>query len=293
MKKFRDDVKKISFKTPIAIALASLLVGACSTAGKPDGSVEVRNKLTQLQANADLASRAPVAIKDAEVAVRAAEETGVGSDESKHRVFMADHKVDIAEAQAKTRLLEDQRTILSQQRESSRLDSRTREADKAHGDAAAARTEADLAHLDTADARRDAATIQQQNEELQRQIAELNAKETERGLVVTLGDVLFDTDKSDLKGGAASNLGKLAAFLNKYPDRTVVIEGHTDSTGADDYNQSLSQRRADSVKSYLMHQGVEAARFSTSGLGEGSPVATNDTQAGRQQNRRVEVIISK
>ncbi|HQQ64060.1 MAG TPA: OmpA family protein [Pseudomonadales bacterium] len=293
MNRFNGDLKKIGYKKPLAMAIASLLVVACSTAGKPDGSVEVRNKLTQLQANPDLASRAPVAIKDAEVAVRAAEETGVGSEESRHRVFMADHKVDIAEAQAKTRLLEDQRTILSQQRESSRLDSRTREADKAHGDAAAARTEAELAHLDTADARRDAASAQQQNEELQRQIAELNAKETERGLVVTLGDVLFDTDKSDLKGGATSNLGKLAAFLNKYPGRTVMIEGHTDSTGAEDYNQSLSQRRADSVKSYLVHQGVEASRFTTAGLGEGSPVASNDTQAGRQQNRRVEVIISK
>jgi outer membrane protein OmpA-like peptidoglycan-associated protein len=120
----------------------------------------------------------------------------------------------------------------------------------------------------------------------------LNARETDRGLVVTLGDLLFETGKSDLKGGAAGNLNKLAAFLDEYPDRTVLIEGHTDDVGSEESNFNLSQRRANSVKSYLVGQGIQSARLSTSGLGEGSPVAGNDTSTGRQQNRRVEVIIS-
>ncbi|MFU8822592.1 MAG: OmpA family protein, partial [Gammaproteobacteria bacterium] len=88
------------------------------------------------------------------------------------------------------------------------------------------------------------------------------------------------------------NLDKLAAFLGEYPDRTVLIEGHTDSVGSEESNQFLSQRRAESVRSYLVNRGVQAHRITTAGLGEGSPVASNDTATGRQQNRRVEVIIS-
>jgi outer membrane protein OmpA-like peptidoglycan-associated protein len=103
---------------------------------------------------------------------------------------------------------------------------------------------------------------------------------------------LFDTGKSSLKAGATSNLNKLVAFLNEYSDRTVLIEGYTDSVGGEGYNQGLSERRADSVKSYLAAQGIGSIRLSASGKGESDPVASNDSAAGRQQNRRVEVIIS-
>jgi len=104
--------------------------------------------------------------------------------------------------------------------------------------------------------------------------------------------VLFESGRAELKPGATSNLGQLVAFLARYPSRTVAIEGHTDSVGGDDYNLGLSQRRADSVRSYLVTQGVDAARVTAVGAGEGTPVATNESAAGRQQNRRVEVIIS-
>jgi outer membrane protein OmpA-like peptidoglycan-associated protein len=111
-------------------------------------------------------------------------------------------------------------------------------------------------------------------------------------LVLTLGDVLFTSGQADLKAGASNHLDRLVAFLEKYPDRTVVIEGYTDSVGSEDYNQGLSQRRADSVKSYLIGQGVDSTRLAASGKGENDPVAGNDSAAGRQQNRRVEVIIN-
>lgn len=263
----------------LIVAVASLSVAACSAPlTKPDGADAARSKLTQLQADAQLATRAPVAIQEAELAVRAAEVPRKDRDEARHLVIMADRKVDIATVRAQARLAEDERKGLSEQRESARLASRTREADAARGDA-------DAARMDTAAAQRQAA-------DLRAQIAELNAQATDRGLVVTLGDVLFASGKSDLKGGATSNLAKLSAFLNEYQDRTVVIEGHTDSVGAADYNQGLSQRRADAVKSYLVSQGVASSRLVASGMGQGSPIASNDSATGRQQNRRVEVIIS-
>lgn len=251
----------------IAVTAVCLLLGACASAPtEPAGAAQARSKLSQLQADPQLATRAPVAIKEAEAAVIAAEQprSEQSMPQGEHLVYLADRKVDIAYAQAQTRLWEDQRKQLSEQREGARLASRTQEADQAHA----------------------------KNDDLQRQIAELNAKETERGLVVTLGDVLFETGRSELKGNAANNLGKLAVFLNTYPDRSVIIEGYTDNVGTEDANFNLSQRRAESVRSYLISQGVAANRLSATGKGEGMPVASNASVSGRQLNRRVEVIIT-
>ena len=284
----------------IAAAVAAILLAACASVPPANpGAAEARSKLTRLQGDPDLATRAPAAIKEADLAVQAAEMPQTDSVLGAHLVYIADRKVDIAAAQARTKLAEDQRAALSQQRDNSRLEARTMEADKATarlegakialaeerraGDAA--RVEADAAHTANADAIAKSALLQQQLDDLQ-------ARPTDRGMVLTLGDVLFTTGQADLKTGATSNLSKLAAFLNNYPDRTVLIEGHTDSVGSSDYNIGLSQRRAESVKSYLTSQGISADRLTASGKGEGEPVTENESPSGRQQNRRVEVIIS-
>ncbi len=275
-------------KTLIAVAV-SLVLAACAAAPlKSTGAADARAKLTVLQSDVNLANRAPVAIKEAEAAVVAAEASKTDEEEAVHLAYLADRKVEIAKAEAQTQFSEDQRVKLTEQREKGRLDARTREADVAKGQVAAA--EAGIA---TAQAETDAvrSSAEQQTEELQRQIDELQAKPTDRGLVLTLGDVLFTTGMSDLKVGATNSLDKLAAFLNHYPDRSALIEGHTDNAGSDDYNMGLSQRRADSVKSYLMGHGIGSTRLAASGKGEGQPLAGNDSAAGRQQNRRVEVII--
>lgn len=128
--------------------------------------------------------------------------------------------------------------------------------------------------------------------ELQQQIDELQAQVTDRGMVVTLGDALFITGKADLRSGVTANLRSLVTFLMDNPSRTATIEGYTDSAGSADYNFGLSQRRADSVKSYLVGQGVGERRLMALGKGESNPVAGNDSAAGRAQNRRVEVIIT-
>lgn len=274
-----------------ALALSSLLLVACATAPtSPSGAAEARERLTALQNDPNLSARARVEIREAESAVRIAEQP-LSADEAAlgtHRVYMADRKVAIAEAVASARFAEDQRARLGEERDEARLQARTREADRAHSDAARARDAAEAAQIarmqTAADAAREAA-------EYQRQIDELQAATTERGLVLTLGDVLFATASAELQSGAHRNLDKLVDFLNEYPERGVLIEGHTDNVGSVDYNQGLSRRRAESVMSYLVRQGIASQRLSAAGLGMDRPVASNDTASGRQQNRRVEIII--
>jgi outer membrane protein OmpA-like peptidoglycan-associated protein len=138
-----------------------------------------------------------------------------------------------------------------------------------------------------------ARTAEERAKALERELADLKGKKTDRGVVVTLGDVLFDTGKATLKPGAYSTIERLASVLKEDSSRKVMIEGHTDSVGTDEYNQSLSERRAQSVQAALFERGVEASQISTVGKGETTPVASNDTAAGRQQNRRVELVFQE
>ena len=110
--------------------------------------------------------------------------------------------------------------------------------------------------------------------------------------MLTLGDVLFDTGRAELKPGAERTIDKLTSFLNENPERKVQIEGFTDSQGTDEYNQQLSQRRADAVASAIIGRGIQSDRVRARGYGEEFPVASNDNAGSRQRNRRVEVVVS-
>lgn len=136
-----------------------------------------------------------------------------------------------------------------------------------------------------------AAEAKAEADRLMKELSDLKARQTERGIVLTIGDVLFATGKSDLSPNALRSVDKLADFLRKYPNRNVLIEGHTDSVGSDEFNLTLSQKRADSVKETLTSKAIDDGRITTKGYGKKYPVASNDTAAGKQQNRRVEVII--
>ena len=138
-----------------------------------------------------------------------------------------------------------------------------------------------------------AQTAEERAKALERELADLKGKKTDRGVVVTLCDVLFDTGKATLKPGAYSTVERLAAVLKEDASRKVMIEGHTDNVGSDEYNQGLSERRAQSVQAALFERGVEASQISTVGKGETTPVASNDDPAGRQQNRRVELVFQE
>ncbi|EGM77365.1 outer membrane protein/peptidoglycan-associated (lipo)protein [Rheinheimera sp. A13L] len=280
-------MKILTGTTPILVLVAGVMtLSACSSkVEKPEGSFAVRQKLTALQADPNLANRAVLPVQQAATAVLTAEQPTKDKALAMYRVKLADKKVEIAKAVAQTSYLDEQYKTLGAQQAGARLDSRTQEAD-------AARYDAKLARQDATTAQAESELARQQALELQQQITELNAKETERGWVVTLGDVLFDTGRAELKEGSLNNLSKLSAFLNRYQDRTVQIEGHTDSIGSSDSNQGLSERRANSVRRYLEAQGIASNRLTARGLGEHAPVSGNDSAASRQQNRRVEVIIA-
>ncbi len=129
--------------------------------------------------------------------------------------------------------------------------------------------------------------------QLEQQLAELRARETERGLVLTLGDVLFETDQAKLTAGAMRKLYPLVTLLQENPRRSIVIEGHTDSSGPDSYNLDLSRMRAEAVRDFLISTGINPERITARGYGEAAPVASNMDEAGRRENRRVEVVVMR
>jgi len=158
------------------------------------------------------------------------------------------------------------------------MESRSREAEVARSQAEAAKNEAQAAQAQLAST--------------QQQLADLQARKTDRGMVVTLGDVLFDTGQATLKPGAQLSMDRLAAYLSANPQTRVLIEGYTDSRGSSEYNDALSERRANAVAKELMARGISADAVQTIGRGKAYPVASNDTPEGRQQNRRVEIVFS-
>jgi len=170
-------------------------------------------------------------------------------------------------------------------------EARTREAEARAREVEQARLEAEQKAREAEQARAAALAAQAQSAALSREMAELKAQETERGVVMTLGDVLFATGRAEVAPGAQRSLEKLADFLRNYPTRNVLIEGHTDSTGSQESNLRLSEQRAEAIKTLLVARGVSADRIATKGYGMQYPLVTNDTAEGRQQNRRVEIIV--
>jgi outer membrane protein OmpA-like peptidoglycan-associated protein len=169
----------------------------------------------------------------------------------------------------------------------------------AQSQAAESQSQAALSRSQAAESQSQSAVFRAQAEsaearaaDLQRQLADLEAQKTERGRVVTLGDVLFEFNRADVKPAAQVQLGKLADFLRQYPERRVLIEGYTDNVGSAAYNDQLSAKRAESIRTQLVLLGASADRIGSAGYGKDYPVASNTTDTNRALNRRVEVIIS-
>ena len=220
--------------------------------------------------------------------------------------YLARQKIALTEEVAKQKMAETDVRNAGQERNQVRLDQRTNEANAANiraeqarqvallaiNDAAQSQADTDRARQQTQAAQMDAANAQQRATQLEAQLGELSAKKTARGMVITLGDVLFGTDLSRLTSDGEASAKKLAKILELNPQRTVLIEGFADSTGTAEYNQQLSVRRAMAVQTALQTLGVGRERVVIRGYGESYPVAANDSAQNRQMNRRVEIVLS-
>jgi len=213
--------------------------------------------------------------------------------------YVAKQRIATAMEVAKGKAAEADIADASRQRDQVRLEARTAEADRAKREAEAAQAAAAQAQAQAQAAQQQAAATQEQNAALMQRAAvleallvELQAVKTERGYIVTIGDVLFATDKATLTPNGMSTLRKLADVMQQNPNRTVLVEGFTDSTGSSSYNQELSQRRAEAVASALSSMGVPRDRIAMKAYGEAFPVASNNSASERQRNRRVEIVLS-
>jgi outer membrane protein OmpA-like peptidoglycan-associated protein len=207
--------------------------------------------------------------------------------------YLAAQQVAIAQETAKRKVAEMAIADARATRTQVSLEARTAEADASKKQVVSMQITAAQQAEELAAANANALSDQALIDKQAQQLGELNARQTERGMVITLGDVLFNTNQSKLKAGGLLSMQKLADFLNQYPQHNVLVEGYTDSIGDESYNQQLSEQRANNVRLALVDDlGIGSARITTRGYGEEFPVADNDTAAGRQQNRRVEIIIS-
>lgn len=251
-----------------AVTVFYALLSACATPIN-SGLQQVEADLSAIKSDPNVGAKAPVAVYDAQKAVNKAKTTWdqtEDADETDHLVYLAKRKIEIAKYAAQRNLSDEQLKALDQQRQQLMLQSQKKATQQAE------------------------AKVRSLEDELMK-MKELQPEKTDRGIVLTLGDVLFETAKANLNASAQNSLTKLAMYLADNPDRNILIEGHTDSRGSDEYNMGLSLRRADSVATFLERNGVDRLRIVTKGYGEMYPVASNGTDEGRQLNRRVELVV--
>jgi len=318
----------------ILVLSVCVLLTACAGAPKKDLAMEqVRTHLDELMANEQLAGYAPLAVREAERAVRAAEASSGNDTQRIHLVYMADRSIQVAYAMAQREQLEEELVRFERERSDMLVKSSQLEAERARKEAeqalmlsraneedaersriaaesarereaasvrsaTQAREEAQQAKAlaessaTAADlARREADLAAAQADSLRRQLENLQLRQTESGVVVTLGDVLFETGQSELKDEAHSSLVEVVDLLQSEPDKLIRIEGHTDATGTASTNMALSEQRSNSVLAALVRLGVDASRITAVGMGEDFPIASNETEDGKSRNRRVDVIL--
>jgi len=256
------------------ILIAAAAVSGCSSVPQNASLTEAHRNYNNAQTNPQITNMAALELKEASSFLEKAD-AALNNRENdtavNHLVYMANQQVAIAQETARGKVAELAVTNAGGKRDKILLDARTAEADES---------------------KRQVAFDQALIAEQEMQLKELNAIKTERGLVITLGDVLFRTNQSQLEPGGMRTVQKLANFLRQYSQRKVLIEGHTDSIGSDSYNQELSERRANAVRVALIDSGISGDRIVSRGYGKAYPVASNDSADSRQLNRRVEIVLS-
>jgi len=299
----------------VAAVVPLAVMAGCASAEKEQAAKaqleRAQAAYRQAQADPNVQAYAQLRLADAQKAMQAAEQAK-DLDDIQQLGYLAEKKAQIASLAGASRKAEQDAQQLSKETSDVILQKRDRELRAARSEAEAKGREADQARaaaearLRDAEAKaRDAeqaraqveaeakarAAEQARSAALTKELSDLKAKQTDLGIVLTVGDVLFSTGKADVAAGGLRSIDKLAEFLKKNPNRNLLIEGHTDNTGNEDFNLKLSQQRADAVRDQLVSRGIAPERITTKGYGPKYPAVDNDSAAGRQQNRRVEVLV--
>jgi outer membrane protein OmpA-like peptidoglycan-associated protein len=292
------------------ILASAVMLAACSSTPTTTSMLDqARGDFIAANNNPQVSSYAPLEFKQASDALDAANAAAARREslaQIDQLAYLAKQKIATAQQIASQKAAEADIANAGRQRDQLRLQARTAEADRATMDADRAKMEAERAKMDaqSAQAQANDATRAAQNAEaqtreaqaraaqLEAQMADLQAKKSERGMIITIGDVLFATNQANLTPDGVNTVRKLADVLNQNPNRTVLVEGFTDSTGTSAHNQELSERRAAAVASALTGMGIGRERVAMRGYGEAYPVAGNVSAGERQLNRRVEIVLS-
>jgi outer membrane protein OmpA-like peptidoglycan-associated protein len=296
----------MSLRPKLTLIAAVLAAAGCAISPQASQQLE-QARAAYRSAAADPAVQANAAdeLKSAAGALGDAERTareGGPSELVEFNAYLAEQRARIATRAAETRQAEaaiakagEERLRIQMQareREAAAARERARQAEQARKEAESRAAQLESERLEQQQKASAAAGLSAQVEDLQKELADMRAKQTERGWVLTLkNDLLFDSGGATLKPGAQRSIDNLAQFMEKYPDRSIAIEGFTDSTGSRQVNQQLSEKRAWAVKAALVSRGISSARIDARGYGPSFPVAGNDTATGRQLNRRVEIVI--
>lgn len=279
---------KLNNRVVLSVAIAAIL-SACSTAPPRNESLDAARTLVPQVETSSRAGVAAADIANARSSLDAANRLAASKAKPSQITYEAENAVlsaQIANEKILTVQANEEIANGTAQRQAVLIQARERESQRSADQASEARRQADASEL-----RADASALRA--ESLEAELADLKLQKTERGLVLTLGDVLFDTGQATLKAGANGTLDRLAAALRDKSGRKVTIEGHTDNVGSDASNQGLSERRAQAVQLGLTDRGVARSQITTIGKGENFPIASNDSADGRQSNRRVELIFTE
>jgi outer membrane protein OmpA-like peptidoglycan-associated protein len=296
-------MKKQSRFLKSAVFASVVMLAACATTPTTTPTLDqARADFVAASNNPQVSHYAPLQFREATEALDKANAAAAKKDsldKIDQLAYLAKQKIATAQEVARAKAAESDIAHAKQERTEVQLQARTAEAERAKMDAAAAQAQASAAQQDAAAAQQQAqmaqaqaAAMAERTARLEAILVELHAVKTERGYVVTIGDVLFDLDKASLKPEGISTLRKLADVMQQNPGRTVLVEGFADSTGKASHNQELSERRANTVAMALDSMGVSRDRVTMRAYGEAFPVAPNDSAANRQRNRRVEIVLS-
>jgi outer membrane protein OmpA-like peptidoglycan-associated protein len=287
-------MKKNFFKA--SVFASAVFLAACSSMPTTTSTLDqARSDFVMANNTPNISTYAPMEFKQASDALNEANAAAAKNDSLEkidRLAYIAKQKIATAMEVARTKSAEAKIAGAGRQRDALRLEARTNEADRARAEAEAAKAAAAEAQAAAANATERAANAEGRNAQLEAMMNELHAKQTERGTIITIGDVLFGTDQANLTPDGMATVKKLAMVMQQAPNRTVLVEGFTDSTGSAAHNQELSERRATSVASTLTSMGVPRERVAMRGYGQAYPVAPNDTANNRQMNRRVEIVLS-